>query len=132
MKKLITGLDYQITDSDLHEISSAHCETWRSLPQYLELPNTIVGDIEQSYTDEDERRIEFFKVWKNKNGPKATYKNLIDALDTVQCREDKDSIVQLLLRAPSPIHLSQQTGVTSLSHDGKHGSTYSQLLKSIV
>ena len=58
-----------------------------------------MNDIEQSHTDEDKRRIEFFKIWKKTNGSKATYKNLINALDMVRnkCEEDADSIKKLLL-----------------------------------
>ena len=114
MQKLIAGLDSRITDPDLLEITSAHSETWRSLPPYLELPNTIVGDIERTYTDEDKRRIEFFKVWKEIKDLKATYRSLIYALCTVKkkCEEDAESITRLLLKKSLPTHSIQQTGAS--------------------
>lgn len=93
-------MDGQITDSHLDEITRGHCECWRLMPPYLDLPSTIVSNIERSHSDEEGRRTEFFKLWKEANGAKATYKCLINALLMVQwkCYEDAGSIWKLLLR----------------------------------
>ena len=106
--QLIAGLeslDKPVTDSILNEIAATHCDAWRSLPPYLDLPISVLSDIEQNHDSDEKKKMEFFKLWKERKGSEATYRKLIGALFALKtkCVEDAESICRLLFRTFSPI-----------------------------
>ena len=98
----------QISDVHLEQISHSHCEDWRRLPPHLELETIMASDIDRKQVAEDEKRQEFFFAWKKTNGSGATYKNLIEALLKIGCKQDAESICMLL-----QVSTSDQTHSTS-------------------
>ena len=93
----------QISDLHLEVISRTSSKQWRSLPPYLELPDTniLVGDIERDGQNEGERRHNFFFTWKDKKGTLATYRMLVHALLKINCRGDAEKVCKLLLESVS-------------------------------
>ena len=92
-------VDKQITDKHIEVISRSTCRKWRSLYAHLDLTSIVVLDIDHDHhmqLDEDQKRSLFFTNWKEKKGSEATYKWLISALLTIECREDAESVCELL------------------------------------
>lgn len=94
----LANLDNQISDIHLEQIATSLLGEWRSLPPHLELSEIVVGDIERNYSDEPGRRRSFLQLWRQRHGSRATYRKLIHALLTIECRQDAESVCRLLLR----------------------------------
>ena len=86
----------QISDSHLEKIAHSNCEKWRSLPSYLKMEAIISKDIEREFKGEEERRLEFLKHWKQERGLDATYRELVNALLEIKCRQDAEKVCELL------------------------------------
>ena len=99
--------DYQLAEkdcnvpvSDLHlkEISQSYYwnrTNWKSLPAHLKMIEIEVDDSEQ------EKRHAFLREWKAVKGSDATYKNLINALLAIECRQDAEGVCKLLQKPQS-------------------------------
>ena len=88
----------QITDEHIEVISSSTslCSQWKSLPAHLGLVNTIVGDIDSTLVTETEKKRDFFTTWKEEQGSNASYRKLIGSLLEVPCKQDAESVCQLM------------------------------------
>ena len=95
------GVRQRISDKDLDNISIYSCSRWRNLPAFLGLNSILVEDINKRTLTEQEKRREFFQVWKATKGSTATYKALIHALLSIGCREDAVCVGRLLLASKS-------------------------------
>ena len=91
----------QITDQHIEIISRTSCSQWKSLPAHLGLLPITARDIDRGPGDEREKRNTFLTTWKAMKGSEATYKKLINALLTIECREDAESVCELLKDADS-------------------------------
>ena len=98
----------QVSDAHFEDISRSNCEHWRSLPSKLKMEAIVVSDIERELTNEEERRLAFFKRWKKVKGFEATYKALITALLEIKCRQDAENICKVLKKSFSSSESSQQ------------------------
>lgn len=98
----------QVSDVHLEMISRSHCKNWKRLPVYLELACTVASDIDRKQVEESEKRIEFFSGWKEQKGSAATYESLINALLTINCRQDAEYVCELL-QVSSPAASSDHT-----------------------
>ena len=95
---------YQLREDNVTlPVSSIHlqkirCLKWRFLPAVLEMenPSTVVNDIERGGRPEDEMRATFFSQWRSEKGSDANYKALIRALLVINCKQDAESICELL------------------------------------
>ena len=85
-----------ISDQHLDEISHSFCRQWRSLRPQLGIESIVEHDIDHGSSDEKAKRRSFFYEWKHLQGSAATYKRLIRALLKIGCREDAESICQLV------------------------------------
>ena len=85
-----------ISDLSLEDIARSSCRKWRDLPSRLVLPGILVEDIDRSGTGEGEKRLNFFREWKQMRGFDATYKRLIGALLDIRCREDAEFVCRLV------------------------------------
>ena len=81
----------QISDLSLEDIARSSCRKWRDLPSRLVLPSILAEDIDRSGTGEGEKRLNFFREWKQMRGFDPTYKRFIGALLDIRCREDAES-----------------------------------------
>ena len=99
----------QITDEHIEVISSSTslCSQWKSLPVHLGLATTIVGDIDSTPVTETEKKRDFFTTWKKEQGSNATYRKLLGALLEVPCKQDAESVCQLL-KSGNPVQAQQQ------------------------
>ena len=86
----------QVSDKHLEEFSRAHCRRWRQLPPHLDMDSIVEYDIDRKSGDEGSKRYDFFKEWKERKGPEATYRMLATALLTVGCRRDAECLCKLL------------------------------------
>ena len=84
----------QITDEHIECISHNLCGKWRSLPAHLQLEPIIVDDVDRLQVAESEKRLNFFKEWKMKQGCEATYEKLTHALLRTNQRQDAESVLQ--------------------------------------
>ena len=91
----------QVTDLHIHEISRSHCKKWKSLPAYLEMEGIVASDIDKKPIEEDEKRCDFFSKWKKEKGSEATYKVLIGALLKMRCKEDAESVCEMISHSAS-------------------------------
>ena len=89
------ALEAPITDAHLNDIARSYLERWRDLPSHLCLPQIIARDLERYCPNEERRRVSFLKTWKGKEGSKATYGRLIDALNQILCGEDAENVRRL-------------------------------------
>ena len=101
----------RITYEHIEVISSSTslCSQWKSLPAHLGLTivNTIVGDIDSTLVTETEKKRDFFTTWKEEQGCNATYRKLIGSLLEVPCKQDAESVCQLL-KSTNPVQPQQQ------------------------
>lgn len=87
----------RISEIHIGDISRSICRKWRSLVAYLGLKEIVISDIEHEAVGEEERRCNFFTLWRNEKGSEATYKVLIGALLDIKCRSDAEYVCQLLM-----------------------------------
>ena len=92
-------LDQKISDENIQEFSSSHGSKWRLMYTHLGLQAIVVQDIDRALKSEEEKRHAFFTTWKEIQGCFATYKALINALLKVSCREDAESLCELIKKA---------------------------------
>ena len=97
----------QITDEHIEVISRSTCRKWRSLYAHLDLSSIAVDDVDHLPVDEDQKR---FTSLKEKKGSEATYKKLISALLTTECREDAECVCKLLKSLQQQQQQPQSTG----------------------
>ena len=104
----IDNCNREISDEHLQEISQSHCGQWRSLPSHLKMPTITSDDVDRETShNEEEKRLKFFKKWKQERGSDATYKELIHALITIKCRQDAEVVCKVLKKSlPAPLHQS--------------------------
>ena len=70
-------LDTTVSDIHLADIVS-HFHEWEEVAPYLDLTETDEEDIKTKYSNRPRlMRREAFRIWKHKNGSKATYRKLI-------------------------------------------------------
>lgn len=98
----------RITEIHIGNISRSTCRKWRLLVVYLGLKAIVVSDIEREVTSEEERRSNFFSLWRNEKGTGATYRTLIEALLEINCGSDAEYVCDLLEKSarespPSPV-----------------------------
>ena len=101
--------DKQVGDSHLECISRSHCEHWKRLPAHLGVDPIVAKDIDSGQGDEAAKRHNFFSTWKEKKGSGATYKQLITALLKVDCRQDAESVCEMLKDSVQPLSGAQPT-----------------------
>ena len=92
----------KVTDKHLVTISSSYCKKWRFIYPYLDMTSTDVTNAEKGGNDEESKGQRFLERWKEKKGCDATYIKLINALLEVECRNDAESVCELLHDKPSP------------------------------
>ena len=98
-------LEKKITEIHCDKISHNINLKWRRLPPYLGLESEpIVSDIEHLLIEEEEKRGKFLSKWKEIKGSDATYKNLLDALNELDCKDDAEHVQKLLLPDSQPQH----------------------------
>ena len=97
-----------ITDEHIEVISSSTslCSQWKSLPEHLGLDTTIVGDIDSTPVTKTEKK-DYFTTWKKEQRTSATYRKLICALLEIPCKQDAESVCQLL-KSANPVQAQQQ------------------------
>ncbi len=88
----------QVSDIHLDQFSSNCCSNkeWTFLPPYLEVEGTVVADINHENLSGKEKRLCFFKQWKQIKGSDATYRALISALLQINRRSDAEYLCNLL------------------------------------
>ena len=102
-------LEKQISDLHLQLIiSSVTCSDWRSLPAHLDLPSSTIEDIDQSQRDEEKKREDFLRQWKEIKGDGATYKQLIAAFLKTRCGKDAEEVCKIFKSS-----VSTSTGTTA-------------------
>lgn len=89
-----------VSDKHIAKFSRFHGKDWKFLPPYLEVVGIVVNDIDGQPISVEEKRLEFFKRWKNERGCAATYKALINALLCFGCKEDAESLCEMLKEQP--------------------------------
>ena len=108
----------EVSDADIVKIASSVHGKWKSqLPPLLGMETIIVTDIvsAQGYIAEEDRRLAFFKEWKQRKGFDATYKTLISALLEISCRQDAESVCKILKETTSAAPPDQaSTNATSI------------------
>ena len=85
--------DRVVSDEEIGEISSQLCGKFRELTHYLPGMKEIhVNDIDRDKYSEEEKRVAFFKKWKDVMGLHATYKALVNALLKIRCGKDAEEV----------------------------------------
>ena len=93
--------DGAVSDLHLEVISRSYCTKWKSLPAHLEMEVIVVDDIDRINGDKQEKRHAFLKKWKGTKGSDATYRKLINALLTIECRKEAEGVCELLQKSLS-------------------------------
>ena len=62
----------------------------------MENPDTVVVDIEREVDKEEERKARLFSRWKSEKGAGASYKQLVNALLEIECKQDAEYVCELL------------------------------------
>ena len=109
----------EVSDSDIIKITRSLHGKWKSqLPPLLEMDPIVVTDIvgAPGYMSDEDKRLAFFKEWKQRKGFNATYKALISALLEIECRQDAGSVCKILKKttAAAPDQASYSTNTTSI------------------
>ena len=89
----------EVSDSDIVKIASSIHGKWKTqLPSHLGMDPIVVADIVRApgYIPEEDRRLDFFKKWKQQKGFEATYKTLIIALLEIKCTQDAGKVCKIL------------------------------------
>ena len=109
--KLTEGVfNAQVTDKHRVDICRSCLGKWRSLPPSLKMLDITADNIDKSNLDEEDKKIEFLKKWKQIKGSSATYRNLVCALLEISCKEDAEFVCKLLQD-------SEQQQSASTSHE---------------
>ena len=105
-------LDKEISDLHLDEIAETRCAYWKSLPSRLGLQDTVTRDIDKDFTEELDKRREFFQQWKQKKGSEATYRSLVRALLDIKQRRDAEYVSKLSHQAVENPSVETSSGMT--------------------
>ena len=97
--RVATNAGKQVSDDYLREIAQSSCKEWKHLPSLLGLDSIVADDIDKRSISEWEKRHEFLKEWKRREGSKATYKQLIRALLKIKSRDDAEKVCTLLKKS---------------------------------
>ena len=101
----------EITSEHLEEISRSYCRQWKRLIPYLMMSDTTEDDVNDHPGSPREKRRIFLRTWKQMKGSEATYERLVSALLKIECRNDAESVCQLLLQNPPPSPLQDKREV---------------------
>ncbi len=105
--------DSKVSDVHLEKISRFLSQSIQCLAPYLGIKQRIVSDIDNlSHKGEKEKRHTFLIKWREVKGSEATYRNLIQALLTIESVEDAEKVCKLLLDLPNPTDTSTYTTST--------------------
>ncbi len=105
----------KVSDVHLEKISRFLSQSIQCLAPYLGIKQRIVSDIDKlSHKGEKEKRRTFLIKWREVKGPEATYRNLIQALLTIESVEDAEEVCKLLLDLP-PLPNPTDTSTYSMS-----------------
>ena len=89
----------EVSDTDIAKIASSLHGKWKTqLPPLLGMDPITVTDIvgTPGHIPEEDRRLAFFREWKQQKGFDAIYKTLISALLEIKCRQDAESVCKIL------------------------------------
>ena len=89
----------KVSDANLEAISQSNCMHWERLPSHLEMSDSVVSDISRKQIDEEGKRLEFLRKWREQKGSKATYKQLVLALLKIRCRDDAEKVCDILKKS---------------------------------
>ena len=107
--------DKKVSDAHLETISRSSCKHWERLPSHLEMNDIVVSDVRRTQIDEEGKRLEFLRKWREQKGSKATYKQLVLALLKIECRDDAEKVCEILkkpqIHESPPAHDDQGTCV---------------------
>ena len=87
-------LDQRCTDDHLKSISLFL--DWRRVAPHLGLSERDIQDVKFEKRTESEKRLGVLQKWKTKYSYMATFKNLVEALLTVQNADDAERVCRLL------------------------------------
>ena len=96
------GLNQQVTEQHINDISFSYCKKWRLLPTPFKMEQIVADDINRKCVDEDEKRHDFLLKWTDEKGSMATYKVLICALLKIKCDKEAEGVCKLISRPLSP------------------------------
>ena len=106
-------LNIEVSDVHIDEISRRFCKLWRSLYSHLNLDETVCSDADRNNNTEVEKKIAFFKEWKQQKAYDATYKNLVYALVMINCNKDASAVCQMLAESlGKPMQVPVTSGTT--------------------
>ena len=111
--------DQQVRDIHLEELSRSGCKQWKSLPPHLEVETIVAEDIDNSREDPGTKRYMFLLTWKDRKGFDATYRQLINALLKVGCRQDAEKLCEMLKKYVTQPQLPTATAGASSHHAGQ-------------
>ena len=89
----------EVSDADIAKIASSLHGKWKSqLPSLLGLDPIVVDDIlgAPGNIPEEDRRLAFFRKWKQQKDFEATYEVLISALLEINCKQDAGTVCKIL------------------------------------
>ena len=88
----------KVSDVHILDLSMKHCKKWRSLPAFLDMDQISVSDLQYAMGSESDKRKLFLEKWQQEKGSDATYRVLMAALLSVQCRDEAEYICNVLLK----------------------------------
>ena len=88
-------LDQKCTDEHLPNISQV-LERWRTVLPRLGLSEVDREDIDMEGKTEAEKRLKMLQKWLEKYGPKATFKQLVEVLLTLDRANQAEKVCSLL------------------------------------
>ena len=114
-KLSVEDCDKKVSGAHLEIISRSSCKHWERLPSHLEMNDIVVSDVRRTQIDEEGKRLEFLRKWREQKGSKATYKQLVLALLKIECRDDAEKVCEILkkpqIHESPPAHDDQGTCV---------------------
>ena len=111
----LDDLDKIITEIHCDKISRNIGLQWRRLPAYVGLESeTLINDIDKLSIGEEDKRGKFLSKWKERKGSDVTYKNLIEALVEMGCRNDAEHVKELVRPVTSHVSVLNIQGPTGM------------------
>ena len=97
-----------VSERHLETISRSSCKHWKSLPAHLNLPTITADDVDQCQVEQETKRYNFLRKWKEIKGSDATYEQLISALLKIKSKQDAEKICSLLKESihPPPLRVA--------------------------
>ena len=99
-KLSVEDCDKKVSGAHLEIISRSSCKHWERLPSHLEMNDIVVSDVRRTQIDEEGKRLEFLRKWREQKGSKATYKQLVLALLKIECRDDAEKVCEIIKKSP--------------------------------